>query len=173
MNNKKIFLSIFTGFIISWIVGFLYIILGMAAYVVYAFALIVIPRIEYREKIAVLVYLGIVLRHSLIYFYFLVIGGVSYETLIGYSIFIFSFIAGPETISSVESEVYKRYQIQLMNSELDFFSGVKPVSNGFIIYSIGPDLSDNTGFIIYDPTNGVFSAGDIILDSTENASNYK
>lgn len=32
-----------------------------------------------------------------------------------------------------------------------------------LIYSIGPDYSDQRGAITYDPTNGVFSGGDIVL----------
>ncbi|MCE5229710.1 hypothetical protein LLG95_08960 [bacterium] len=32
-----------------------------------------------------------------------------------------------------------------------------------IIYSLGPDQTDNHGAVTYDPTNGTFSAGDIIL----------
>lgn len=30
-------------------------------------------------------------------------------------------------------------------------------------YSVGPDGSDQGGFILYDPTNGVLSPGDILL----------
>lgn len=37
-----------------------------------------------------------------------------------------------------------------------------------LIYSIGPDLKDNGGAVNYDPTNGSFSAGDIVLRVPKN-----
>jgi hypothetical protein len=33
----------------------------------------------------------------------------------------------------------------------------------FLLYSYGPDKSDNGGLLVYDPTNGVSSAGDILV----------
>jgi len=47
----------------------------------------------------------------------------------------------------------------------DPFSG-KPFlfSNEGVPYSIGPDFQDNRGLIIYDPTNGMVSKGDILLN---------
>lgn len=35
--------------------------------------------------------------------------------------------------------------------------------NGFTLYSIGPDKHDDGGTITYDPSNGSFSAGDVVL----------
>ncbi|HQH12915.1 MAG TPA: hypothetical protein PLS31_10855, partial [Candidatus Sumerlaeota bacterium] len=33
----------------------------------------------------------------------------------------------------------------------------------YILYSVGPDQTDNMGEIYYDPTNGASSVGDIIF----------
>lgn len=38
-----------------------------------------------------------------------------------------------------------------------------PVSSSFILYSIGPDIVDERGQNIYDPTNGTRSSGDIVF----------
>lgn len=52
-------------------------------------------------------------------------------------------------------------------TEIDPYSNqpIKTVheQNTELIYSIGPDLKDDRGAITYDPTNGTFSAGDIVL----------
>ncbi|MCX7014584.1 MAG: hypothetical protein NTW86_18875 [Candidatus Sumerlaeota bacterium] len=42
---------------------------------------------------------------------------------------------------------------------LRFSAGVEP----FVCYSVGPDETDNSGAISYDPTNGTRSAGDILV----------
>ncbi|MCE5229118.1 hypothetical protein LLG95_05930 [bacterium] len=38
-----------------------------------------------------------------------------------------------------------------------------PVGNELCIYSLGPDRADQFGVVSYDPTNGTFSSGDIVL----------
>ena len=37
----------------------------------------------------------------------------------------------------------------------------QPKQNDWIVWSVGPDQVDNNGTIVYDPTNGILSAGDI------------
>lgn len=39
---------------------------------------------------------------------------------------------------------------------------VKKGEEGWMIYSLGPDRKDNSGLAVYEPTNGIRSAGDII-----------
>lgn len=37
------------------------------------------------------------------------------------------------------------------------------LTNGTLIYSVGPDLADQRGLVTYDPTNGALSAGDLVI----------
>ena len=41
-------------------------------------------------------------------------------------------------------------------------------NNVKIYYSMGPDRIDHKAKVLYDPTNGIFSAGDIFLPINEN-----
>jgi hypothetical protein len=45
-------------------------------------------------------------------------------------------------------------------SDSDFIYGTR--DNSFYLYSVGPDMQDNQGQPLYDPTNGTTSAGDIL-----------
>jgi len=42
--------------------------------------------------------------------------------------------------------------------------GVTENSDNWKAYSVGPDQEDNKGEIVYDPTNGTISKGDIIRE---------
>ncbi len=44
---------------------------------------------------------------------------------------------------------------------------VNSASNSYVIYSTGPDAADGLGVVQYDPTNGLRSAGDIIVKNPE------
>jgi hypothetical protein len=46
-------------------------------------------------------------------------------------------------------------------SDADYIYFAVPASNTFYVYSVGPDMIDNKNQIVYDPTNGVTSPGDI------------
>ena len=32
-----------------------------------------------------------------------------------------------------------------------------------VVYSLGPDMTDNQAGVVYDPTNGTVSAGDVVI----------
>ena len=40
---------------------------------------------------------------------------------------------------------------------------LKSLGQSFTIYSYGPDTTDDNGQIKYDPTNGIMSRGDLLL----------
>lgn len=58
-------------------------------------------------------------------------------------------------ITSVPVDVYSK------NKETIKYI-VNQSDNSYVIYSMGPDQTDNRAEVIYDPTNGTISAGDII-----------
>lgn len=69
------------------------------------------------------------------------------------------------------SDAIQKLQMEVMetdkNSSLlkmeDYFSTTTLKSESGMLYSIGPDRNDDSLRIIYDPTNGIFSRGDITL----------
>ena len=50
----------------------------------------------------------------------------------------------------------------LLNTNDPFTTSTLISYNNFI-YSIGPDKIDNYALIVYDPTNGIISRGDILV----------
>jgi hypothetical protein len=52
---------------------------------------------------------------------------------------------------------------------IDTFSGKRMVNKDGIIYSVGPDRVDDKLQLLYDPTNGTYSAGDILPDRSRDA----
>ena len=52
-----------------------------------------------------------------------------------------------------KKELYDPYSYKPMKA--------RHASSFILIYSIGPDLIDNNGSLIYDPTNGLYSQGDL------------
>ncbi len=56
---------------------------------------------------------------------------------------------------------YREFHPELDFNLIDPFTGKPYLVKGDVQYSIGPDMIDNGGMIIYDPTNGTFSSGDM------------
>jgi len=56
-----------------------------------------------------------------------------------------------------------RYHCERIADSTDPFSGMGLREIGNLTYSIGPDGQDNYCRVKYDPTNGITSAGDIIV----------
>ncbi len=80
---------------------------------------------------------------------------------------ILSFVFMPET-SNLERSVYVRAFAIRGGPEEDLFShGALREHDDGRTYSIGPDLVDQELSIIYDPTNGTISPGDIPVDSAQ------
>lgn len=56
-----------------------------------------------------------------------------------------------------------------------FYRGDDPIEGrpfrqqGAVVYSVGPDMTDQRGALSYDPTNGIYSAGDIVLQVLPNS----
>ena len=63
---------------------------------------------------------------------------------------------------SMMKEVEGKGYSELINQR-DYFSSGTLREKNRSIYSIGPDRKDDLITIIYDPTNGTFSRGDIII----------
>ena len=55
------------------------------------------------------------------------------------------------------------YYTEHLTSNRDPFSGLNPLKKNGFLYSIGPDGINNELSIIYNPTNGTVSSGDIII----------
>jgi hypothetical protein len=53
-------------------------------------------------------------------------------------------------------------QPDLEASIIDPFTGKPLMKMGNSFYSLGPDMTDQGGKVVYDPTNGTLSAGDIV-----------
>ena len=68
-----------------------------------------------------------------------------------------------ETLEQVEEALSEIGESRRL---VDHFRELKPLrfrSNPLRIWSVGPDRVDDEGFKIYDPTNGLFSKGDILV----------
>jgi tetratricopeptide (TPR) repeat protein len=68
---------------------------------------------------------------------------------------------------SIPSRIQELIPKYLSQSPIDTFGGnpIKFISSdfGINVYSYGPDTTDDKGLIIYDPTNGTISGGDLII----------
>lgn len=71
-------------------------------------------------------------------------------------------VASPTKSSGPFSRwAYNMWSGRLDFSRIDPFSGEDYRTSGTLKYSLGPDMIDDKALIIYDPTNGTFSSGDI------------
>lgn len=157
--------SFLHGYASSWVIALTYFSFGLYA-TINLLAFFVSP-IVLRGPKAVFFILGLVSRVALIICVYMVASAQQHTPIgpngIGTALSLGFIALGPESGSIYELGVLRRVNLQQV-STYDLFRGGNELSyRGTIQYSVGPDGVDDEGLIIYDPTNGVVSTGDILL----------
>lgn len=172
-NNRSIgnyFFALLFGFVVSYVSGFFALFFGFLAYIIILIFYFTLPHYfrnfpEPWLPFKLLYILGALVRLMFLVIYFAILPYLPVSYLYGNTIVALSVLSGLETSSQIERAIVERVESQRQTTGRDLFDDNKTLkqnSDG-ILYSIGTDLEDNQVELIYDSSNGVISAGDILI----------